>query len=437
MTEQESIHLLTDRPRFRREPGLAVMRSLLAALGHPERKTAFVHVAGTNGKGTICTLLDSVFRAQGLKTGLYTSPHVMSFRERMRIDGEMIPPDALAQAALALEAAAKTAEAETGLPVTEFEAITAAALWWFAHSGCDVVVLEVGMGGRFDATNAIPTPLAAVIASVSLDHTAVLGDTVGQIAYEKAGIIKPDGDAILYMPQAEETMETIRRVAREQNARLYPADGNNLRVLESGLSGSRLLWRDLPLFLPFAGEHQVRNAAAVLKTIEVLRGKGFAVSDEAVQSGFARAFIPARMEFFPGSPPVLLDGGHNPACAQALAAVVRQYFDGKTVAAVLGILAEKDSHRVLEILAPCFEAVFAVAPDSPRALPAEELARQAEEVGFSRVFAQENFWQALKNARDFCGPDGAVVVCGSFYLAGEARSVLLKEKSNENEVSSD
>lgn len=437
MTEQESIHLLTDRPRFRREPGLAVMRSLLAALGHPERKTAFVHVAGTNGKGTICTLLDSVFRAQGLKTGLYTSPHVMSFRERMRIDGEMIPPDALAQAALALEAAAKTAEAETGLPVTEFEAITAAALWWFAHSGCDVVVLEVGMGGRFDATNAIPAPLAAVIASVSLDHTDVLGDTVGQIAYEKAGIIKPDGDAILYMPQAPETMETMRRVAREQNARLYPADGNNLRVLESSLSGSRLLWRDLPLFLPFAGKHQVHNAAAVLKTIEVLRGKGFAVSDEAVQSGFARAFIPARMEFFPGSPPVLLDGGHNPACAQALAAVVRQYFDGKTVAAVLGILAEKDSHRVLEILASCFEAVFAVSPDSPRALPAEELAHQAEEVGFSRVFAQENFRQALKNARDFCGPDGAVVVCGSFYLAGEARSVLLKEKSNENEVSSD
>ncbi len=437
MTEQESIHLLTDRPRFRREPGLAVMRSLLAALGHPERKTAFVHVAGTNGKGTICTLLDSVFRAQGLKTGLYTSPHVMNFRERMRIDGEMIPPDALAQAALALEAAAKTAEAETGLHVTEFEAITAAALWWFAHSGCEVVVLEVGMGGRFDATNAIPTPLAAVVASVSLDHTAVLGDTVGRIAYEKAGIIKPDGDAILYMPQSPETIEAMQRVAREQNARLYPADGNNLRVLESSLSGSRLLWRDLPLFLPFAGEHQVRNAAAVLKTIEVLRGKGFAVSDEAVQNGFARAFIPARMEFFPGSPPVLLDGGHNPACAQALAAVVRQYFDGKTVAAVLGILAEKDSHRVLEILAPYFEAVFAVAPDSPRALPAEELARQVEEVGFSRVFAQENFWQALKNARDFCGPDGAVVVCGSFYLAGEARSALLKEKSNENEVSSD
>ncbi len=437
MTEQESIHLLTDRPRFRREPGLAVMYSLLAALGHPEQKTAFVHVAGTNGKGTICTLLDSIFRAQGLKTGLYTSPHVMNFRERMRIDGEMIQPDTLAQAASALEAAAKVAEAETGLPVTEFEAITAAALWWFARSGCDVVVLEVGMGGRFDATNAIPMPLAAVIASVSLDHTAVLGDTVGQIAYEKAGIIKPDGDAILYMPQSPETMETMRRVAREQNARLYPADGSNLRVLESDLSGSRLLWQGLPLFLPFTGEHQVHNASAVLKTIEVLRGKGFAVSDEAVQNGFARAFIPARMEFFSGSPPVLLDGGHNPACAQALAAVVRQHFDGKTVAAVLGILTEKDSRRVLEILAPCFEAVFAVAPDSPRALPAKELAHQAEEVGFSRVFAQENFRQALKNARDFCGPDGAVVVCGSFYLAGEARSALLKEKSKENEVSSD
>ena len=437
MTEQESIHSLTGRPRFRREPGLAVMRSLLAALGHPERKTAFVHVAGTNGKGTICTLLDSVFRAQGLKTGLYTSPHVTNFRERMRIDGEMIPPDELEMTVRALENAAKTAEAETGLPVTEFEAITAAALWWFARSDCEVVVLEVGMGGRFDATNAIPVPLAAVIASVSLDHTAVLGDTVGQIAYEKAGIIKPGGDVILYMPQSPETMDTMCRVAREQNARLYPADGIDLRVLESDLSGSRLLWRDLPLFLPFSGEHQVHNAAAVLKAIEILREKGIAISDEAVQNGFARAFIPARMEFFPGSPSVLLDGGHNPACAQALADVVQRQFGGKKVAAIVGMLAEKDSRRVLEILAPCFEAVFAVAPDSPRALPAGELVHQAEEVGFSRVFVQENFHEALEKARTFCGPDGAVVVCGSFYLAGEARNVLIKEKSKETEFLSD
>lgn len=437
MTEQESIHTLTGRPRFRREPGLAVMRSLLAALGHPERKTAFVHVAGTNGKGTICTLLDSVFRAQGLKTGLYTSPHVTNFRERMRMDGEMISPDGLETAVQTLEDAAKTAETETGLPVTEFEAITAAALWWFAYRGCNIVVLEVGLGGRFDATNAIPAPLAAVIASISLDHTAVLGNTVAQIAYEKAGIIKSGGDVILYMPQSPETIDTMRRVAEERDARLYLADEIDLRVLESDLSGSRLLWRDLPLFLPFAGEHQVHNAAAVLKTIEILREKGIAISDEAVQNGFARAFVPARMEFFPGSPPVLLDGGHNPACAQALAAVVQRQFGEKKVAAIVGMLAEKDSRRVLEILHLCCETVFAVAPDSPRALPAGELARQAEELGFSRVFVQENFHEALEKARAFCGPDGAVVICGSFYLAGEARNILIKEKSKETENSTD
>lgn len=437
MTEQESIHSLTGRPRFRREPGLAVMRSLLAALGHPEWKTAFVHVAGTNGKGTICTLLDSVFRAQGLKTGLYTSPHVTNFRERMRIDGEMIPPDELETAAQTLEAAAKTAETETGLPVTEFEAITAAALWWFAHQGCNIVVLEVGLGGRFDATNAIPAPLAAVIASISLDHTAVLGNTVAQIAYEKAGIIKPGGDVILYMPQAEETIDTMRRVAGERDARLYLANEIDLCVLESNLSGSRLVWRDLPLFLPFTGEHQVHNAAAVLKTIEILREKGVAISDHAVQNGFARAFIPARMEFFPGSPSVLLDGGHNPACAQALAAVVRRQFGGKKVAVIIGMLAEKDSRRVLKILHLCCNTIFTVAPDSPRALPAEELARQAEAVGFSHVFAQKNFREALEKARAFCGPDGAVVICGSFYLAGEARNVLIKEKSKETEFPSD
>lgn len=437
MTEQESIHSLTGRPRFRREPGLAVMRSLLAALGHPERKTAFVHVAGTNGKGTICTLLDSIFRAQGMKTGLYTSPHVTNFRERMRIDGEMISPDELEMAVQTLEDAAKTAEAETGLPVTEFEAITAAALWWFAHRGCNIVVLEVGLGGRFDATNAIPAPLAAVIASISLDHTAVLGNTVAQIAYEKAGIIKPGGDVILYMPQSEETIDTMRRVAEERDARLYLADELDLRVLESDLSGSRLVWRDLPLFLPFTGEHQVHNAAAVLKTIEILREKGIAISDQAVQNGFARAFIPARMEFFPGSPSVLLDGGHNPACAQALADVVQRQFRGKKVAVIIGMLAEKDSRHVLEILHLCCNTIFTVVPDSPRALPAEELARQAEAAGFSHVFAQKNFREALEKARAFCGPDGAVAICGSFYLAGEARNVLIKEKSKESEISSD
>ena len=410
---------LTARPKFRPAPGLEVIRRLLRELGNPQEKLRCVHVAGTNGKGTACTLLASVLRAQGYKTGLFTSPHVIDFRERFQINGEMIRPEEFSAAVDTVCAAIERTEAALNQPVCEFEAIAALGFAWFAKENCDFVVLEVGMGGRYDATNAIPTPLAAVIMSVSLDHTGVLGDTVEKIAYEKAGIVKSGGDVILY-PQ--EVPPVIASACEEAGAVLHLADPADTVVEHSDLHGSELRWGGLHLHLPFAGEHQVKNAATVLKTICVLRKNGVDIADAAVQKGFAAAFIPARMEFF--GQKVLLDGGHNPGCARALAAVLQQHCPGGAVA-VMGILADKDSAEVLRHLAGHMSHLVAVTPDNPRALPANELAAQARQLGVPAETAG-SVKEALARALAL-QPDGPVAVCGSFYLAEQARPLLQKQ----------
>ncbi len=423
MTLEQAVQKLTDRPKFRPAPGLAVIRRVLQELGDPQNGLQFVHVAGTNGKGTACTLLSSVLRAQGYKTGLFTSPHVIDFRERFQINGEMIPPEALVSAVDEVCAAFARAEAALGQPVCEFEAIAALGFYWFAKEKCDYVVLEVGMGGRYDATNAIPAPLAAVIMSVSLDHTGVLGDTVEKIAYEKAGIIKPGGDVVLYPQFSPGVRPVVENVCREMNAALHDACAEEVAVERTGLNGTDLRWHGLPLALPFTGAHQVKNAATVLKAIEILRKNGVEIADSAVQSGFAAAFIPARMERFGEN--ILLDGGHNPGCAQALADVLHQNFPGKKTVAVMGILADKDSMEVLRYLSSHVACLVALTPKNPRALPAEELAARAEELGIPAETAS-TVEEALERGLALCPAGGCVAVCGSFYLAEAARPLLQK-----------
>jgi len=404
------------------------MRALMRELGDVQEGLRCVHVAGTNGKGSACAMLERVLRRAGYKTGLYTSPHLQDFSERIRINGKPVSDAALVRAAERVQAAA----ARIDLPLTAFDAMTAAAFLVFAEARCTAVVLEVGLGGRFDATNVIPTPDCAVIMNIGLDHTALLGGTVEEIAAEKAGIIKPGGAVALYQPEDEAVEDLIAEVCRDRGASLRIADFDELETISDSREGQEFCYIDeTPLSLPLMGSHQQRNAAVVLEAVEILRERGWKISDKALEEGLAATVWPARMELAARDPWVILDGGHNPQCAEALAENWDYYFpEGKKVL-LLGMMADKDAEGFAGILVPLADAVVCTAPRSPRALPPEALAEKL--AGFEKpTFRCDTAAEAMETAMRLAGRDGSVLACGSLYLAGELRGYFGLEGSHES-----
>lgn len=427
MTYEEALDNVYGRLVFGIKPGLERIGALLERLGEPQKRLKFVHVAGTNGKGTCSTLVASALKECGLRVGFYTSPYVLEFRERFQINGEMIPQQELIEEVEALSPIADEFE-KNGDQVTEFEYITALAFHWFARRGCDIVVLEVGMGGRFDATNIIDVPEVAAIMSISLDHTAILGDTLEKIAFEKAGILKEGGRLVLYPQQAPEVFSELEQICRERRVELLLPDLSQVKELECSIDGTTFqageqIWRT-----PFLGEHQVRNAVTALKVLEVLKQRGWPVTEQAVKAGFEKAFIPARMEVISREPLCLLDGGHNPGCAQALGQALTRFVPQRKVA-IMGVMADKDSREALRILGPLFSQIVTVAPEGLRALPAQKLAEVASEF-CPKVIPAGSCREALALAVKAMGENGALVVCGSFYLAGEIREMLREKMEN-------
>ncbi len=429
MTYEESLEKISSLLRFGMKPGLERVQKLLRLLGDPQNSLKFVHVAGTNGKGSACVLTASTLRASGCKTGLFISPYVTDFCERMQIDGEMIPHDDLAALVEKTYPLVQKMNGE-GEEITEFEFITALAMQWFAQKRCDVVVLEVGLGGRLDATNVISVPLVSVIMSISLDHTAILGDTVEKIAFEKCGIIKENGTTVCYLDQPAGALEVIRQTAQERNNRFVLPKLAEIRQLSTDLTGTALSWRGMTLHLPFLGEHQIKNAATALAALSVLQEKGYSITQSSLQEGFAKASFPARLEVLHQNPTVLLDGAHNPGGTAALAEAVKTYLGGKKVVAVMGMLADKDVSSALKNLAGLFSEVITLEPQNPRAMSAEELAEHWKSLG-TPAQAVKQPDDALQKALNLAGGEGAVVICGSLYLAGDIRPralALLKSK---------
>lgn len=421
MTYLEALEKVNSRLLFGVKPGLERMAALMARLGNPQLNLKCVHVCGTNGKGTTCALTASVLKECGYKTGFNTSPYVEDFRERFQINGEMITQAGLVEEVEAIWPAVEKLEAE-GIVVSEFELVTAIALHWFARENCDIAVLETGMGGLMDATNIISVPEVAVMTSVSLDHTAFLGDTVEQIAREKSGIIKEGGRVVLYPEQRPGIRELVQDVCREKRAQLTIPSMERLAVVEETIAGTGLEWQGIRLHTPFLGEHQVKNAATALEVIQVLRSRGWIIPDEALQQGFQKAFMPARMEIISQNPLCLLDGGHNPGCAQALKDALNRFVPSRRVG-IIGMMADKDSAAALNLIGPLFEKIITVRPNNPRALDAGKLAEVAARF-CPDVRPAESCAQALKMAMESLGPEDALVVCGSFYLAGEIRGEL-------------
>ncbi|MBR4693089.1 MAG: bifunctional folylpolyglutamate synthase/dihydrofolate synthase [Oscillospiraceae bacterium] len=402
------------------KPGFDRVEALLEKLGHPERKLRYVHVAGTNGKGSTCACVSSILTKAGYKTGLYISPYVIRWNERVQVDGEYISDGDLEEAA----AAVRSAEESMEDPPSQFELETALALWYFARRGCEFAVMEVGMGGAWDATNVIPAPEAAVLCAIALDHTAVLGSTVAEIAAVKAGIVKPGCDVVSYGSDSD-AERVIESVCMEKGCRRFRPDFGRIRVLERSLTGVSFDYAaHKGLFLPLAGTYQPKNAALAIETAEALRTRGFHISDEAIREGLAAVRWPGRFELIHRDPLFILDGSHNPQGMEATAESLRAFFPDRKLWFLMGIMADKDVHAVAKLLAPLAAGFAAVEPPNPRAMkPAELAALLAEETGAeARPF--DSIEEGAKWVLDRAGKDGVCAALGSLYFSPQVREAV-------------
>ncbi len=421
MNYQEALSWIHATERFGSRLGLARMRELLRRLGDPQKGMPFLHVAGTNGKGSTTTMIAGALTAAGYKTGKYISPFVLEFRERMQIDGKMIEEETLAALAGEVRAVAEKM-GEEGMPPTEFELVTAIGLLWFRREGCDVAVLEVGLGGRLDATNVIDPPLVTVLTRIDYDHTAILGETLTKIAGEKCGVIKKGTKVVCYPDQEEEALAVIRRRAGEERAPLILPDRTAITVREETLAGSRFSYRGEEYFVPLAGPHQIQNAAAAIEALKALSGTRFAVPPAAIAAGIAAARFPARFEVLRDTPPVLLDGAHNPNGAEALARALRE-LGLSELTTVIGMLHDKDCREALGRVAPFCRRIIVTSVPNPRAESPEALAALARE-HCPDVTTEPDLTAALRMA--LADGENGVLVMGSLYLASAARPCLLE-----------
>lgn len=412
MNYEDSVKYIHSLLKFGMNLGLRRISALLNELGNPQEKLEFVHVAGTNGKGTTSTMLSSILCAAGKKTGLFTSPYVFDFCERIQINNKNIPHDDLSLVVEKVKNACDRLSAK-GTEPTEFEAITAAAMLYFYEQKCDAVVLEVGLGGRYDSTNIIPCPKAAVITSISLDHTKILGDTVEKIAAEKCGIIKNGGTVITTSEQNEKALSVIKDTVKEKNGRLLIGDVSAAEILSEDIFGTEISYNGLTVKIPLVGRHQVENTVGVITAARAL-----GISDEFIKKGIESTVIHARMEIISRSPVIMLDGGHNPECASALENVLVRFAGDKSITVLIGMMADKDTKDYLAAILPhCKTAVF-TKPSNPRAEDENELMREGE-CFCSDVVSVKDPKDAYKKARSLVKNGDMLLVCGSFYLLSD------------------
>ena len=422
MTYDEAIKYIHGVSNFFCKPGLERTSELCRGLGNPQDMLKFVHVTGTNGKGSVCSMLSSLLCAAGYKVGLYTSPYVLRFNERMRVNGESISDDDLARLT---EKTKAVAERMSDSP-TEFELITAIAFDYFAEKKCDIVILEVGMGGKLDATNIIAPPLLSVITGIAIDHTSFLGHSIAEIAEEKAGIIKYKSP-VLYGGSNTEAESIIARKANQMQSILYKTDYSKLKIRTSSLCGTSFDYNGYEnVFIPLLGAYQPRNAAIVLDAIDILNNRGFTVSTKAVEDGFFMAKWPARFEIISKDPTVIFDGAHNPQGIGAAVESIKLYFGKKKVVILTGVLRDKDYNMISDSISEVAESVFTITPDNPRALGAEEYAKLFTQKGVNAT-PSDRVEDALNLA--ICQAkqaDTALCCLGSLYTYCEIKPLIDK-----------
>lgn len=400
-------------------PGLGRTQELLEKMGNPEKKLKFVHIAGTNGKGSTAAMTASILSKAGYRTGLYTSPYIYRFHERIQVDGVEISDEELAEIT---EYVKPLADSMAQSP-TEFELVCCIAFEYFYRKKCEIVVLEVGMGGAWDATNVIEVPEVAVITNIGLDHTEYLGDTVEKIAETKSGIFKPHGHAVVYRstPSVEAVYE---RVCAERDVSLRKADFDGLVLKAHTLEGQIFdCGSRKNLVLPLLGDHQLHNASVVLSIADTLIGEGWKISEQNIYDGIREVRWPGRFDIVCRKPLFIIDGGHNPQCIEALVKNIQDYLAGKKVIALTGVLADKDYADMYKPVMPLVDRFVCITPPNPRKLEAEQLARYLCQAG-AQAQASESILDGVKKAMELAGEDGVVLCFGSLYSIGGIRDAL-------------
>ena len=400
-------------------PGLGRTQTLLAKMGNPEKKLKFVHIAGTNGKGSTAAMTASILRKAGYRTGLYTSPYIYRFHERMQVDGVEISDEDLAAVT---EYVKPLADAMEESP-TEFELVCCIAFEYFRRMQCDIVVLEVGMGGALDSTNVIEVPEVAVITNIGLDHTEYLGDTVEKIAETKSGIFKENGHAVVYRstPSVEAVYE---RICEEKHISLKKADFDTLRLKSRSLEGQVFdCGRRKDLLLPLLGDHQLHNAAVVLAVADTLIAEGWNITEENIRQGIRDVRWPGRFDIVSREPLFIIDGGHNPQCIEALVKNIEDYLAGRRVIALTGVLADKDYADMYQPVMPLVQKFVCITPPNPRKLEADLLAQYLRRAGADAISCP-SIASGVSKAIELAGKEGVVLCFGSLYSIGAIRDAL-------------
>lgn len=424
MNYEQALKYIAQSNKFGIRLGLDNIGKLLELLGNPQDSLDIIHVAGTNGKGSTCSFISSILKEAGYKVGLYTSPYLETFTERIRVNGENIPEPEVGRIIELIKSKIEKMVKEGYSYPTEFEIVTAMAFYYYAEQKVDFLVLEVGLGGRYDGTNIIKKSLASVITSISMDHVNILGDTLEKIAYEKAGIIKENGTVVVY-DQSEEAKGVIKGVCSEKNAKYIEVKFSDIdikksdiysQVFDCTILGKR--YEDLEIKL--IGEHQVNNSVLALSVLECLN---LEVDEMSIRNGLLNTRWPGRIEKIKEEPIFIIDGAHNEEGARSLRKSLDHNFKGKKLTLLIGMLEDKDIDSVLDILMPIFSRVITTTPDNPRAISSETLAQKIS-MYVSDVTSKRNIDEAVRYILDTSNKDDIIISAGSLYMIGEVRKLI-------------
>lgn len=428
MNYEQAINFIHSTNKFGSVLGLDNINELLRLIGNPQDDLKVIHIAGTNGKGSISTMLNAVLSKSGYKTGLYTSPFLEKFNERIKINGIDISNEDIAYyVSIVKDKTDKMIKNNFPHP-TEFEIITAAALLYFKEKDVDIVILEVGLGGRLDATNVVNNPLISVIASISFDHVEQLGNTLKKIAYEKGGIIKTNSNVVIY-PSDKEAVDELIKISKEKNASFYLPKKEDIELIESSFDGSKIKYRKTNPFsinefkLSLLGKNQVYNALTVLQTLEVLYSLGYKIKKEDILTALENIHFNGRFEIFSKNPIIILDGGHNKEGIESFVNNLNLYFKDKKIILFFGMLADKDIDSSLKKLLPKAEKIYTLTPNNNRAFSSKDMYEKIKQIDKN---AHVSYITDTAKSIELIekNSENIYAFVGSLYLIGEIRTLL-------------